>query len=89
MQLLLSGAEVIILMSRWKVIVPPVIALGGFLVCATASFGTTDAAKTTKQKCVYCHEKVSADKAAMKSNLTAAGKYYAEHKSLDGYQEKK
>jgi len=25
----------------------------------------------------------------MNKNLTDAGKYYAEHKSLDGYQEKK
>ena len=30
-----------------------------------------------------------ADKDEMNKNLTAAGKYYHEHKSLDGYQEQK
>ncbi|HKE20981.1 MAG TPA: hypothetical protein VKB88_01250 [Bryobacteraceae bacterium] len=76
-------------MSRLKLIVPAVILLGGFLVCATASFGKSDYAKASKKACVYCHEKTVADKAEMNKNLTAAGKYYAEHKSLDGYTEKK
>ena len=76
-------------MSRLKLIVPAVILLGGFLVCSTASFGKADYAKATKKACTYCHEKTVADKAEMNKNLTAAGKYYAEHKSLDGYTEKK
>jgi hypothetical protein len=76
-------------MSQWKVIVPAALVLGGFLVCSTASYGKPEYAKTTGKKCVYCHEKLSADKDAMTKNLTDAGKYYAAHKSLDGYQEKK
>jgi hypothetical protein len=76
-------------MSHWKVIVPAALVLGGFLACTTASYGKTDYAKTTKKQCVYCHEKVSADKDAMSKNLTEPGKYYAAHKSLDGYQDKK
>jgi len=76
-------------MSRWKIIMPAAILLGGFLVCTTASFGKAEYAAKTKQKCAYCHEKTVADKAEMNKNLTAAGKYYAEHKSLDGYTEKK
>lgn len=76
-------------MSHWKLIVPAALVLGGFLVCTTASYGKAEYAKATKKQCVYCHEKVSADKDAMTKNLTDAGKYYAAHKSLDGYQEKK
>jgi hypothetical protein len=76
-------------MSQLKIIVPAALVLGGFLVCSTASYGKADYAKSTKKACVYCHAKVSADKEVMNGNLTEAGKYYAAHKSLDGYQEKK
>ncbi|HTX36867.1 MAG TPA: hypothetical protein VME43_17680 [Bryobacteraceae bacterium] len=67
---------------------PAAFVLGGFLVCSTASYGKMDYAKSTKKQCVYCHEKVSADKDTMTKNLTDAGKYYAQHKSLDGYKGK-
>jgi hypothetical protein len=77
------------MMSHLKVIVPAAILLGGFLVSTTASFGKPDYTKATKKQCVFCHAKVSADKDEMNKNLTAAGKYYHEHKSLDGFQEKK
>jgi hypothetical protein len=76
-------------MSHWKVIVPATILLGGLLVSTTASFAKPDYTKATKRACLYCHAKQSADKDEMNKNLTAAGKYYHEHKSLDGYQEKK
>ena len=73
-----------------KTILPAAIVLGGILVCTTASYGTLDYAKATKKSCTFCHEKnVPGDKDAMNKNLTAAGKYYHEHKSLDGYQEQK
>jgi hypothetical protein len=74
-------------MSHLKVILPAAIVLGGFLICTTASYGTIDIAKKTKQKCVYCHTDVK--NAKDPKTLTDAGKYYAEHKSLDGYVEKK
>jgi hypothetical protein len=76
-------------MSQLKFIVPAALVLGGFLVCSTVSYGKMDYAKSTKKQCVYCHEKVSGDKDAMTKNLTDAGKFYAAHKSLDGYQDKK
>ncbi len=76
-------------MSHLKVIVPAVILLGGVLVSTTASFAKPEYTKATKKQCVYCHAKVSADKDVMNKNLTAAGKYYHEHKSLEGYQEAK
>ena len=76
-------------MSYWKITLPAVILLGGFLVCSTASYGKPEYGKTTKKACNYCHEKIVADKDAMNKNLTDAGKYYQKNKSLDGYVEKK
>jgi hypothetical protein len=75
-------------MSRLKLIVPAAILLGGFLVCSTASFGKPEYSKATKKSCTYCHEKVVSDKTVMAKNMTDAGKYYAAHKSMDGYQGK-
>ena len=75
---------------NWKtIILPAAILLGGFLVCTTSSYGTVEYAKQSKQKCLYCHEKQVADKDVMAKNLTAAGKYYKEKKTLDGFVEKK
>ncbi|HWU36510.1 MAG TPA: hypothetical protein VN203_02620 [Candidatus Acidoferrum sp.] len=77
-------------MSQWKLIVPAALVLGGFLVCTTASYGKPEYTKATKKACTFCHQKNEpANKDAMNKNLTDAGKYYHEHKSLDGYQEKK
>ena len=68
-----------------KTVLPAAILLGGFLVCTTASYGTAEYSKQTKQKCAFCHEKIVADKDAMSKNLNEAGKYYKEKKSLDGF----
>ena len=72
-------------MSLLKVTLPTVILLGGFLVCSTASYGKAEYVKTTKKACTVCH----VDSKAKPKELTDAGKYYAEHKNLDGYKEKK
>jgi len=72
-------------MSRLKLILPVALVLGGFLVCSTASYGKPEYTKSTKKACTYCH--VDAQKKA--KELKEAGKYYQEHKSLDGYSEKK
>jgi len=72
-------------MSRLKIALPAVILLGGFLVCTTSSFGKPEYTKSTKKACAYCH----VDQKAKPKELTEVGKYFAEHKSLDGYQEKK
>ncbi len=72
-------------MSRLKVIVPAAVVLGGFLVCSTVAFGKKEYTQATKKACNYCH--VDAQKTP--KELKAPGKYYQEHKSLDGYQEKK
>lgn len=72
-------------MSRLKLIVPAALVLGGFLVCSTASYGKPDYTKSTKKACTFCH--VDAQKKP--KELKEPGKYYQEHKSLDGYTEKK
>ena len=73
------------IMSHLKVTLPTVILLGGFLVCSTASYGKPEYTKSTKKACATCH----VDSKAKPKELTDAGKYFAEHKNLDGYKEKK
>jgi len=73
------------IMSQLKLILPAALVLGGFLVCSTASYGKPDYTKQTKKACTYCH--VDAQKKP--KELKEAGKYYQEHKNLDGYSEKK
>lgn len=71
-------------MSRLKFVLPAAIAAAGMLVSIpTSSAKPADAAKT-KQKCVFCH----VDSKAKPKELTEAGKYYKEKKSLEGYQAK-
>ena len=72
-------------MFHLKIALPAVILAGGFLVCTTSSYGKPEYMKSTKKACTFCH----VDSKAKPKELTAAGKYYAEHKSLDGYTEKK
>jgi hypothetical protein len=73
------------IMSHLKVALPAAILLGGFLLCSTTSYGKPEYMKSTKKACVYCH----VDSKAKPKELTEAGKYFAEHKNLDGYKEKK
>lgn len=72
-------------MSHLKIVVPAVILLGGFLVCSTASYGKPEYTKATKKACTFCH----VDSKKTPKELKEPGKYYQEHKSLDGYVEKK
>jgi hypothetical protein len=72
-------------MLKIKYAVPATILLGGFLACSTLSFGKVEYMKATKKPCAYCH----VDSKAKPKELTEAGKYYKEHKSLEGYTETK
>ena len=72
-------------MSHLKLFLPAAIVLGGILVCASGSYGKPEYTKATKKACAYCH--VDAQKKP--KELKDAGKYYQEHKNLDGYTEKK
>ncbi len=77
----LSGGQ----MSHLKLSLPAVILLGGFLVCSTATFGKPEYTKQTKKACTFCH--VDAQKTP--KELKDAGKYFQEHKNLEGYSDKK
>jgi hypothetical protein len=68
-------------MSKIKYAVPAAILLGGLLVNSTMSYGKAEYMKATKKACAFCH----VDSKAKPKELTEAGKYYKEHKSLDGF----
>lgn len=72
-------------MSLLKVILPAAFVLGGLAFTTTASYAKPEDTKKTKKACTFCH--VDAQKKP--KDLKEAGKYYHEHKSLDGYAEKK
>jgi len=72
-------------MSRFKILLPAAVVLGGILVCASGTYAKPEYTKSTKKACTFCH--VDAQKKA--KELKEAGKYFQEHKNLDGYQEKK
>ncbi len=67
-----------------KFALPAGIALAGFLVCSTASYGKPEYTKATKKACTTCH----VDAKAKPKELTEAGKYYKEKTTLDGYTAK-
>jgi hypothetical protein len=72
-------------MKSLKVIIPATVLLGGFLLSTTASYGKAEYTKATKKPCAYCH----VDAVKTPKELKDAGKYYQEHKNLDGYKEAK
>jgi hypothetical protein len=72
-------------MTALKIILPAAILLFGFLFCSTTTYGKAEYSKQTKKACAYCH----VDAAKKPKELKDPGKYFQEHKSLDGYEEKK
>ena len=72
-------------MRKLKIVIPALILTAGFLFCSTASYGKVDYSKATQKACVYCH--VDPQKAP--KELKEPGKYYQQHKTLDGYKEAK
>ena len=53
--------------------------LFAFLLQAGSSVATPEYARRTRKDCLYCHPKGS-------WTLTDAGKYYRDHKSLEGFK---
>jgi hypothetical protein len=64
--------------KRVLVVVPGLLLIG-FLLQARSSIATPEYARRTRKDCLYCHPKGS-------WTLTDAGKYYRDHKSLEGYK---
>jgi hypothetical protein len=72
-------------MKRIKIALPVMILLGGFLVCGTATYGQPEYTQKEKKACSFCHTSAT-PKEAKADNLNDAGKYYQDHKTLDGYK---
>ncbi len=73
-------------MQYVKLTLPAVVLLGGFAFCTTATYGTAAYAKQEKKACSFCHTVAVPKDAESAKSLTDAGKYFNEHKSLDGYK---
>ncbi|HXM39929.1 MAG TPA: hypothetical protein VN924_01680 [Bryobacteraceae bacterium] len=71
-------------MVRIKYAVPATVLAAGFLAVSTLSFAKPEYVKATKKACAYCH----LDSKARPKELPEAGKYYKEHKTLEGYTQK-
>ncbi len=72
-------------MSKVKFVLPAAIAVAGMFVSAVSSSAKPADAAKTKQKCTFCH----VDAKAKPKELTAAGKYYHEKKTLEGFKAEK
>lgn len=72
-------------MLKFKFMLPAVIAAAGILVSTTTISAKPAYTTKTKKACAFCH----VDSKAKPKELTAAGKYYGEKKTLEGYSEKK
>jgi hypothetical protein len=71
-------------MKKLRLVIPAAILGAGFLICTTASYGTSEYAKKEGGKaCTYCHAKVEG-KDAMAKNINDTGKCYQTngHKDL-------
>jgi hypothetical protein len=73
-------------MKHLKLALPAAILTGGFLVCSIATYGKPEYTKETKKACSFCHTVAVPKDADSAKSLTDAGKYFQEHKSLDGYK---
>ena len=73
-------------MSYLKLTIPAAVLLGGFLVCSVSTYGKPEYTKETKKACSVCHTVAVPKDADSAKSLTDAGKYFQEHKSLDGYK---
>ena len=63
----------------------PALVLGlGLMVNSVPSFGKPEYTKQTKKACAVCH----VDSKAKPKELTEAGKYFKEKKTLDGFDGK-
>ncbi len=52
----------------------------GILLMTSSSFATMEISKKEKKACTVCHVKAGS------KDLSAAGKYYKEKKTLEGYK---
>jgi hypothetical protein len=63
-----------------KVALPVVVGLAGLVLTSVNSSAKPEYAKKESKSCTFCHVKAGS------KDLNDAGKFYKEHKSLDGYK---
>ncbi len=63
----------------FKLALPSIILVGGFVICTSSVYGTPDYAKKEKKSCTTCHAKVVGDKAEMVKNLNQTGTCYKDN----------
>jgi hypothetical protein len=71
-------------MKLVKFVVPAFVLVTGLLISSSMSFAKPEDTKKTKKPCTFCHVSAKGGK-----ELTDAGKYYKDKKSLEGYEAKK
>ena len=71
-------------MSVLKFIAPATVLLAGVAVSAITSYAKPEYVKETKKGCTFCH----VDSKKTPKDLTEAGKFYKEKKTLDGFTAK-
>jgi hypothetical protein len=69
-------------MSIFKYAFPVLVLVGTSVLITSTGYAKPEFTKATKKACTFCH----VDAKAKPKELTAAGKYYKEHNSLDGYK---
>ena len=67
-------------MKLFKFVVPAFVLGMGLLINSSMSFAKPEDTKKTKKPCTFCHVSAKGGK-----DLTDAGKYYKEKKTLEGY----
>lgn len=72
-------------MGAIKYLAPATVLAAGLLVSTSASFAKPEDTKKTKKPCTFCHVTAKGEK----DDLTDAGKYYKEKRTLDGYEARK
>ncbi len=70
-------------MKSIKFVVPALVLYAGIVLTPTASFGKAEYTKKEKKPCATCHV------AANSKELNETGKFYKEHKTLEGAPAKK
>ena len=73
-------------MRLFKFVLPALILVGGIAISTTSSYGKAEYTKKEKKACTFCHSKPAPKDG---KDLTAAGKFYNEKKTLEGFKAEK
>jgi hypothetical protein len=73
-------------MRLFKFILPALILIGGIAISTTSSYGKAEYTKKEKKACAFCHTQAAPKDG---KELTAAGKFYHEKKTLEGFKAEK